>query len=217
MKKKRPPILTQDISLLFGLGTASETQAINNILYRSHAKKGDLFPQSDALLWENVTKTLSPLKNREKFIQSPQKKSVSSPVILKSSEDGEREKHGIKMPIIPAPVVVQNLQMGKDILSDLGRGKRMINRKIDLHGMQQSAAYNYLKEFIKASYLQGERVVLVITGKGRNSKMPASALLRRLVPLWLESEEFQHYIAGFSQAHILHGGGGALYIHVKKR
>jgi DNA-nicking Smr family endonuclease len=58
---------------------------------------------------------------------------------------------------------------------------------------------------------------LVVTGKG-NTKGPDSerGVLRRQVPEWLSLPEFRALVVGFEQAHIGHGGAGALYVRVRR-
>jgi DNA-nicking Smr family endonuclease len=41
-------------------------------------------------------------------------------------------------------------------------------------------------------------------------------VLRRAVPLWLESAELRPLVVGFESAGIGHGGQGALYVRVRR-
>jgi DNA-nicking Smr family endonuclease len=36
------------------------------------------------------------------------------------------------------------------------------------------------------------------------------------VPLWLELPEFRHFVVGFGEAHVGHGGQGALYLRLRR-
>jgi len=36
------------------------------------------------------------------------------------------------------------------------------------------------------------------------------------VPQWLSLPEFRDYVVGFEDAHIAHGGEGALYVRVRR-
>jgi DNA-nicking Smr family endonuclease len=36
------------------------------------------------------------------------------------------------------------------------------------------------------------------------------------VPQWLDQPEFRDLVVGFEEAHIGHGGEGALYIHIRR-
>ncbi len=41
-------------------------------------------------------------------------------------------------------------------------------------------------------------------------------MLKRQVPLWLESTELRSLVIGFESAGIGHGGQGALYVQVRR-
>ena len=41
-------------------------------------------------------------------------------------------------------------------------------------------------------------------------------MLRRQVPQWLALPEFRSLVVGFEDAHIAHGGEGALYVRVRR-
>jgi DNA-nicking Smr family endonuclease len=41
-------------------------------------------------------------------------------------------------------------------------------------------------------------------------------VLRRQVPLWLGLPELRDVVVGFEEAHIAHGGEGALYVRLRR-
>ena len=41
-------------------------------------------------------------------------------------------------------------------------------------------------------------------------------VLRRQVPLWLSLPEFRSLVVGFEEAHVGHGGEGALYVRIRR-
>ena len=41
-------------------------------------------------------------------------------------------------------------------------------------------------------------------------------ILRRVVPQWLALPEMRDYVVGFEEAHAAHGGGGALYVRLRR-
>lgn len=92
------------------------------------------------------------------------------------------------------------------------RERDPIEARIDLHGHNQFAAEDRLKAFITQAWLQGLRAVLVITGKGPDN----AGVIRQRTPEWLASADLAPMIAGFSEAHARHGGGGALYVALKR-
>ena len=100
--------------------------------------------------------------------------------------------------------------------------------RIDLHGMTEAVAHNALLSFLRNARRSGARLVLVITGKGGRAPDPyapfdlelesrARGVLKSMVPRWLGEPSFAELIADHRSAHIRHGGGGALYVYLKKK
>ncbi|NBU27656.1 MAG: HAMP domain-containing protein [Caulobacteraceae bacterium] len=83
--------------------------------------------------------------------------------------------------------------------------------RIDLHGLTLDRARPALESFVTAAWSRGDRVVLVITGKGRDGE----GLIRRLTPEWLAGPSLRAMIAGVQSAHRRHGGDGAFYVALK--
>ena len=42
------------------------------------------------------------------------------------------------------------------------------------------------------------------------------SVLRRQVPMWLRSPQLRDFVVGFSDAHVGHGGEGALYVRLRR-
>ena len=83
--------------------------------------------------------------------------------------------------------------------------------------MTQAKAHRALLNFLHHASRNGMSFVLVITGKGRTVEHGAErGLLKRMVPEWLGLPEFRSVVVGFEQAHIGHGGDGALYVRVRR-
>jgi len=94
---------------------------------------------------------------------------------------------------------------------------------IDLHGMTQAAAHRTLASWLSAAHRRGHRLVVVVTGKGNpkndeNAAWMSSAhgVLKQMVPRWLNEPELAALIADVRPAHVKHGGGGALYVYLRK-
>ena len=92
---------------------------------------------------------------------------------------------------------------------------------LDLHGKTEKQAFDAVSNFIKTSYLQNRRCVLIITGKGLNKNdddiFLSHGKLKERTPVWLNSEELRPLILGFINPTEQMGGSGALYIILKKR
>ncbi|MEL6172865.1 MAG: Smr/MutS family protein, partial [Pseudomonadota bacterium] len=75
--------------------------------------------------------------------------------------------------------------------------------------------------FILDAQARGLRLVLVITGKGKNrddqGPIPVrNGVLRHQIPQWLGMPPLSQAVLQISQAHQKHGGGGAYYVYIRR-
>jgi len=91
----------------------------------------------------------------------------------------------------------------------LRRGRLEPQSHLDLHGLTQAGAYRALLRFLLHGQSEGQKLVLVITGK--------SGVLKNQLPLWLGQPDMRALVGGISEAHVKHGGAGAFYVRLKKR
>jgi DNA-nicking Smr family endonuclease len=82
--------------------------------------------------------------------------------------------------------------------------------------MTQTRAHGALSGFLQRAHRDGMTFVLVITGKGKIGAESERGVLRRQVPQWLSLPEFRGLVVGFEEAHIGHGGEGALYVRIRR-
>ncbi len=125
------------------------------------------------------------------------------------------------LPGLPERLARQPLQMDKRTNTRLKRGKVEPEARIDLHGMTLAQAQPALTGFILRAQAQGKRLVLVITGKGRNTDtggpIPTRhGVLRHAVPQWLGTAPLSGLVLQITQAHVRHGGGGAYYVYLRR-
>ena len=92
------------------------------------------------------------------------------------------------------------------------RGRVELARRIDLHGHTQVSAARLVRNFLSEARDDGERTVLVITGKGRNGV----SVIRRNFLDWIASAEGATLVSGYAEAHAKHGGAGAFYVFLRK-
>jgi DNA-nicking Smr family endonuclease len=97
----------------------------------------------------------------------------------------------------------------------LRRGDLAIQGHIDLHGMTRDEAKVALEEFLIAQHEAGHRVLLVVHGRGRNSKDGVAVLKERMVP-WLSRGPLGRRVLAFCSARQCDGGTGALYVLLRK-
>jgi DNA-nicking Smr family endonuclease len=105
--------------------------------------------------------------------------------------------------------------LGRRERSRLSKGRSEIDARLDLHGMTQTRAHRMLLGFLQRAHHDGLTFVLVITGKGVAGDTERG-VLRRQVPQWLALPEFRTLVVGFEEAHVGHGGEGALYVRIRR-
>lgn len=104
----------------------------------------------------------------------------------------------------------------------LSRGKQLPEARLDLHGMTRDQARQALTGFLLAARARGQRLVLVITGKGRSRPDDDLAVpsrpgaLRHDLPQWLQMPPLNAMVLDLRLAHRRHGGAGAFYIYLRR-
>lgn len=172
--------------------------------------------EDEAALWHQVAKTVTPNGNRTIL---PAAGDIPPPPARKIPD---AEKTSLrKPPSAPSYTPLQSLPSasspkGSGIDDRTARkvlkGQLRIEDRIDLHGMTQSQAHGRLVGFLHRCHGEGKRMVMVITGKGRLS----GGILRQMVPHWLREPQCAVYVSAFREAHISHGGEGALYVRLRR-
>jgi len=112
--------------------------------------------------------------------------------------------------------------MDSKLHTKMRRGKIRPEAKLDLHGLNLSQAHPTLTKFVLDAHGKGLRLILVITGKGRNTEdydvIPKRrGVLKATVPNWLAMEPLSSKILQITNAHVKHGGGGAFYVYLRKK
>ena len=185
---------------------------------------------SDHHLWDEVRKSVRPLgsnswrrqgaaSNLQKPSDSNHRTVVSPSAELPTFRPFGRAQHS-------APPL-QTLD--RRTAQKLGRGQVEPEAHLDLHGDSLEAARMRLLHFLAEQRHRGNRVVLVITGKGASPfarhtlhghghfhAPEREGRLRRELPHWLSEEQFRIHVVGFQPSHPRHGGGGAFYVRLRK-
>jgi DNA-nicking Smr family endonuclease len=176
--------------------------------------------EEERALWESVARQAKPLRKRhrtpkpEAAAPHPETPAVANSEVPSTSHPPAKIQRAPK-PVVPAPPPLAPL--GRRERSHLSRGRKEIEARLDLHGMTQTRAHRALSGFLQRAHSDGLTFVLVITGKGRTIGAESErGVLRRQVPLWLNLPEFRTLVVGFEEAHIGHGGEGALYVRIRR-
>jgi len=101
------------------------------------------------------------------------------------------------------------------IMQKLKAGQYSPQDHLDLHGLTSEQAWQLLVEFIKENFMAGNRCLLVIPGRGKNSPLGRS-VLREQIQSWLTRDPLKRVLLAFSTAQPRHGGSGALYVLLRK-
>lgn len=193
-------------------------------------KKPRHISAEEKALWDVVAKRTEPLQkpraalNREIPRAPDVPLSPMPPRKLPTFNVGEAVNHHADHDLIPslnqqlrrAPVKMDQKAFGK-----LRRGKLKPDARIDLHGMTLAQAHPVLTGFVLRSAAAGHRLVLVITGKGKDrddgGPIPTKfGVLRHQVPQWLSMAPLGGLILQVTPAHMRHGGGGAYYVYLRR-
>jgi DNA-nicking Smr family endonuclease len=87
---------------------------------------------------------------------------------------------------------------------------------LDLHGMTADEAKKALDRFLTTSHQRGLRCVLVVHGRGHNSKDQIPVLKRR-VSTWLAHGPWSRLVLAFTSARPCDGGAGAMYVLLRRQ
>src|ERR1700674_5641302 len=176
--------------------------------------------EEERALWESVARQTKPLGKRHRAAKpqavSPDAETpvAAKPEALSKSLPSAKIPRALKPAAQAAPPLAP---LERRERSQLSRGRKEIEARLDLHGMTQTHAHRALSGFLQRAHSDGLTFVLIITGKGRTIGAESErGVLRRQVPLWLNLPEFRTLVVSFEEAHIGHGGGGALYVRIRR-
>ena len=176
--------------------------------------------EEERALWESVAKQTKPLRKKPRTtkpqVASPDSKMPTAAKAVASPKPSPAVKIARAAKPNPAPAAPPLAPLGRRERSQLSRGRKDIDARLDLHGMTQTRAHHALFSFLQRAHSGGLTFVLVITGKGRMGAETERGVLRRQVPQWLSLPEFRPLVVGFEEAHIGHGGEGALYVRIRR-
>lgn len=102
------------------------------------------------------------------------------------------------------------------ILKRLRNGDFSYQAYVDLHGFTRPEAQRALTDFLMCSHTRGLRCVLVICGRGLNSRGKEPVLKRELVG-WLTRAPLKGLVLAFASARTWDGGAGAVYVLLRRR
>jgi DNA-nicking Smr family endonuclease len=172
--------------------------------------------EEERALWESVAKQTNPLRKKPRAAKALAGSPVADVPAAVKPAASPKPVPSAKIVRAPKPGAPPLAPIGRRERSQLSRGKKEIDARLDLHGMTQTRAHHALAAFLQRAHSNGLSFVLIITGKGKMGAESERGILRRQVPQWLNLPEFRALVVGFEEAHIGHGGEGALYVRIRR-
>ena len=111
------------------------------------------------------------------------------------------------------------IDIEKNKLRRIKNGKITIDGTIDLHGFSLKQAEVRLRHFVGESFQLRKRFLLIITGKGSNSKpniYGRTKTIKGEINNWLSDHFYNDKVQYITKALDRHGGEGAFYCFLKK-
>jgi DNA-nicking Smr family endonuclease len=181
--------------------------------------------EEERALWSGVARSITPLRGGKKSVRMPVaggERALEPPTrSAKPLAKPRAEKPRAQAHALPLAKSLPLAPLGRRLKQRVARGRESIDARLDLHGMTQSEAHTALLDFLQRARSDGARIVLVVTGKGARSGEGNPGLergvLKRQVPNWLSLPEFRALVIGFEDAHVGHGGQGALYVRLRRQ
>jgi DNA-nicking Smr family endonuclease len=190
-------------------------------------KKSFFAENSDDLeFWHKNTKAFKPLTKAERDkAKLSSKQQFTKPILTKkqslsvnldniiinsTKSDIKKVNSPVKQSSLAASIVI-----ARNDLAKIKTNKVKIDKKIDLHNLKIEEAYNKTLEFLENCQMLNYKLVVIITGKGKNSQNKENTIKINFLN-WITSGKFQQYILQYSPALIKDGGDGAFYVILKK-
>ncbi|MDX5358683.1 MAG: Smr/MutS family protein [Rhodobacterales bacterium] len=195
------------------------------------ARRRGLRPEEQEI-WELVARTtraMHPARPKrteaEPAPDKPAPKPPKPPAGLPEFRIGTRAPHSPARhdlsPTIAQQLESSPLRMDAGTHKAMRRGKLAPEARLDLHGLTLAEAHPELIRFILNAQSAGMRLVLVITGKGKDrdtgGPIPTrTGALRHQVPHWLRLPPLGPAVLQIAEAHLKHGGSGAFYVYLRR-
>jgi DNA-nicking Smr family endonuclease len=163
----------------------------------------------EAELWAKVAATIRPLSRVRNDLQPA--KNQSKPVIPRFF----KQAPNIRQIAQSQPPSERTLDGSWD--KSLRGGSVEPDSVLDLHGMSLDSAWRAIDRGLEQSIARGDRLLLLITGHHRTGDPPVErGRIRAAVHDWLAASRHSPNIAAVRNAHRRHGGGGSLYIVLRR-
>ncbi len=127
--------------------------------------------EEERALWESVAKQIKPLRKKPRAAKaaagggsagSAETRRVhATAAACQNARARQNPSRRTPPPLAP---------LGRRERSQLSRGRKEIDARLDLHGMTQTRAHRALSGFLQRAHHDGLTFVLIITGKGKHGR-----------------------------------------------
>ena len=170
----------------------------------------------EAALWERVAATIRPL-SRDPLPLVPVQSAPSLLAPAPARARGRIPAPRSAAPAAPPRPTLQSATLDGSWDKKLRSGTISPDRTLDLHGHRLDGAWVAIDDALERAIAAGDRVLLLITGHERRGEPPVErGRIRAVVHDWLAASRHASRIAAVRAAHRRHGGGGSLYIILRR-
>lgn len=167
----------------------------------------------EAELWSRVAATIRPLSRDLVNSKSSQR---PTEVVVQARPSNPSAKQPLPARSKSVPIQERTLDSSWD--KRLRNGSVEPDRILDLHGMNLDTAWVAIDRSLDQALASGDRLILMITGHHRGEDPPVQrGRIRAAVHDWLAASRHAGDIAAVRAAHRRHGGGGSLYLVLRRR
>lgn len=166
----------------------------------------------EAELWARVASTIRPMSRAK---PSPETAGKPKEMAVRPKSPSAMLKPSVPLRQRPMPIGQRTLDGSWD--KKLRSGAIEPDRVLDLHGMNLDTAWAAIDRSLELAIGRGDQLLLLITGHHRPGDPPVRrGRIRAAVHDWLAASRHADRIAAVRGAHRRHGGGGSLYLLLRR-
>jgi DNA-nicking Smr family endonuclease len=177
-------------------------------------------PEDELILFRREMKGVCPLSGRENYVGQraepplPREKSDEAEVMAQLAD---LVAGNVSFDLSSSDEHIEGIAFGLDrrLLKRLRQGYFAVQAHLDLHGKTRQEARDLVETFILDNRLSRRRCVLIVHGRGLNSK-DHIPVLKESLKIWLAKGRIARSVLAFCSARATDGGAGAVYVLLRK-
>jgi len=190
----------------------------------SPAKRAPAEPSDDRLFEDEMSGVAPLAPDPRGRLGAPPAQEARAPVRRRATEDAEAYAALADLvdgtgpfDIADSDEYIEGLAPGVDrrLLKKLRKGEYAVQAHVDLHGLSADQARLEVERFLDGARAAGRRCVLIVHGRGLNSKEGIPVLKER-IKIWLARGPLARGVLAFATARPADGGAGAVYVLLRR-